>query len=147
MFLALIFILLISGWIIRQTSKGTTSHPHRHRTGDTNTHEPNQTVWPKLYAVFPGGWNGGGGIVHSYNLGFHRQAVDWYAAGFYKALGRFPDGDHSFEVTYSRDGSAPVRTPIGNGHGTRRLTMKFVTVSEDARADYERKELCYEIKT
>lgn len=45
------------------------------------------------------------------------QAADWSVAGFNKSHGCRLVGEHSFEVRYSRDGSAPVRTPIGDGSG------------------------------
>ena len=109
--------------------------------------ETNQRSWPKLYAIFPGGWNGGGGMVHMFNLAMHRRAADWYVQSFYKSHGCRPVGEHSFEVTYGRGEGFIVQTPIGDSHGIRRLTIKFVMVEEKDRADFEGTDLRYEVKT
>ena len=106
----------------------------------------NQKVWPKLFAVFPGGWNGGGGLVHAFNRQIHRQAADWYVSSFYESHGCWPVGAHSFDIRFAPDGSAPIRTPIGRSSGTRRVTIKFVIVPWRERADYLGTDLRYEVK-
>lgn len=153
MYFAVLFGLLIFAWVIPKLFPGKRPMAY-HRSSDveqdatrSRQNAPNQRVWPKLYAVFPGGWNGGGGLVHMYNLSLHRQAADWYVSSFYKSHGCRPVGEHSFNVRFSRNGTAPVRTPIGDGSGVRRLTIKFVMVPEEDRADYEGSDLRYEVKT
>lgn len=153
MVFAIVLGFLVSAWVIAQLLAGKRPAAY-HRLADggksstlAGENVPKQRDWPKLYAVFPGGWNGGGGLVHIYNREFYRQAADWYVAEFYKSHGCKPIGEHSFEVHYSRDGSAPVRTPIGNGSGERQLTIRFVMVPEENQADYEGTDLRYAVKT
>lgn len=153
MYVAALLGSLILSWFVskyfsgygKQGLNGSPSNAQASISIGSGTH--NQRVWPKLFAVFPGGWNGGGGLVHIYNLSFHRQAADWYVSTYYKSHGCRPVGQHSFNVRYSKDGTAPVRTPIGDSSGVRRLTIKFVMVSEEDRADYEGNDLRYEVKT
>ena len=153
MYFAALLGSLILSWFVskyfsgngKQNLNGAPANAQASIIVGSGTH--NQCAWPKLYAVFPGGWNGGGGLVHIYNREFYRQAADWYVAEFYKSHGCKPIGEHSFEVHYSRDGSAPVRTPIGNGSGERQLTIRFVMVPEENQADYEGTDLRYAVKT
>ena len=153
MYFAALLGSLILSWFVskyfsgngKQNLNGAPANAQAYIIVGSGTH--NQCAWPKLYAVFPGGWNGGGGLVHIYNRSFHRQAADWYVFTYYQSHGCWPVGQHSFNVRYSKDGTAPVRTPIGDCSGVRRLTIKFVKVSEEDRADYEGSDLRYEIKT
>lgn len=105
-----------------------------------------QRSWPKLFAVFPGNWSGGGGMVHIYNRHFHRQAADWYCRAFYKRYGRLPVGTHEFAVTYGKGPGFDVQTPIGNGSGTRTVSINFVMVSRNELRNFLGSDLNYEVR-
>lgn len=105
-----------------------------------------QTSRPTLFAVFPGNWNGAGGMVHSYNRQFHRQAADWYCQTFYKRHGRLPIGTRTFKVTFGKGPGFDVQTPLGNGSGTRTVTIKFVMVPPNELENFIGSDLNYEIR-
>lgn len=84
-----------------------------------------QPPGPQIVANFSGGWNGAGGMVHSYNLALHKRAADWYVQRHFTDHGKWPRGEHTFTITYGKGEGFDVQTPIGTGSGTRTVTMTF----------------------
>ena len=80
---------------------------------------------PVVIALFPGGWNGAGGMVHHFNLAIHKQAADWYCKKYYIENGELPVGEHSFEVRYGKGGNYDIVTPFGDSSGVKTVSMKF----------------------